>query len=112
MGGRHDCSPWNWPSTRLWRNEDRHGLTGPATFSTDGGKTWIAPDPKQGFLVDADAYGYGADVVLPDGSVYVAYQHTAIVTVQQVKDSGMLAIRLRVRPDHSANDLLPPVPER
>ena len=82
-----------------------------ATFSTDGGKTWIAPDPKHGFLVDADAYGYGTGVLLPDGSVYIAYQRSGIATAEQVNASSLLAIRLLVRLDHSGFYLLPPLPE-
>jgi Neuraminidase (sialidase) len=80
-----------------------------AIFSTDGGKTWIAPDAKRGFKVARGVHGYAADVELPDGSVYITYQHSAVVTAQQVRDAGMMAIRLRVRPDHAGIELLPPV---
>jgi sialidase-1 len=77
-------------------------------FSTDGGQTWIAPAKDHGFLVDGDAYGYGAGALLPDGSIYLIYQKTASVRPADVKTNSLLALRLRVRADHSGIDLLPP----
>jgi hypothetical protein len=74
----------------------------------DGGKTWIAPSPHQGFLVD-HVYGYSQDVVLPDGSVYLVYQNNMSLNAEQMKNQALFALRLRVRPDHSGIDLLPPM---
>ncbi len=78
-----------------------------AMFSTDGGKTWITSSPHAGFLVDR-VYGYGQSVVLPDGSVYLVYQNTMSLNAEQMKNQALFALRLRVRPDHSGIDLLPP----
>ena len=82
-----------------------------ATFSTDGGQTWIAPAKDHGFLVD-NAYGYGAGALLPDGSLYIIYQGTGSHRTEDAKANTLLSLRLRVRADHSGIDLLPPVPER
>jgi photosystem II stability/assembly factor-like uncharacterized protein len=79
-----------------------------ATFSADGGKTWIAPSLHQGFLVD-HVYGYSQDVLLPDGSVYLVYQNNMSLNAEQIKDQALFALRLRVRADHSGIDLLAPV---
>ncbi len=80
-------------------------------FSTDGGQTWIAPAKNHGFLVDGDAYGYGAGALLPDGSLYLIYQRTGSHHTEDAKSNSLLALRLRVRADHSGIDLLPPVME-
>lgn len=77
-------------------------------FSIDGGQTWVAPAKNGGFMVDADAYGYGAGVVLPDDSLYVIYQHTGSHHTTDAKNNSLLALRVRVRSDHSGIDLLPP----
>lgn len=78
-------------------------------FSSDGGATWIAPAPDHGFGVDADAYGYGAGVVMPDDSLLIIYQKTGSHRAVDAKDNSLLTIRLRVRPNHAGIDLLPPV---
>jgi len=78
-------------------------------FSTDGGATWIAPAKDHGFLVDGDAYGYGAGTILPDGSLYIIYQNTGSHHTDDAKNNRLLSLRLRVRADHSGIDLLPPV---
>jgi len=78
-------------------------------FSNDGGHTWIAPAKDHGFLVDGDAYGYGAGALLPDGSLYVIYQKTGSHRTDDAKSNSLLVLRLRVRPDHSGIELLPPV---
>jgi len=77
-------------------------------FSTDGGETWIAPAKDHGFLVDGDAYGYATGALLPDGSLYIIYQRTGSHHTEDAKTNSLLALRLRVRADHSGIDLLPP----
>jgi hypothetical protein len=75
-------------------------------FSTDGGKTWIAPAKDHGFLID-HSYGYGKPMELPDGSLYIVYIATGGHTADNAKHNGIHCIRVRVRPDHSGIDLLP-----
>lgn len=77
-----------------------------AIFSTDGGRTWIAPSVDHGFLVD-NAYGYGKAMQLEDGSLFIVYLATGGHSAQDARSNGIRAIRLRVRVDHSGIDLLP-----
>ncbi len=78
-------------------------------FSTDGGATWFGSGKDHGLLVDADAYGYGAAVRLPDDTLELIYQKTASVRPEDAKSNSLWTLRLRVRSDHSGIDLLPPV---
>jgi hypothetical protein len=75
-------------------------------FSTDGGQTWLAPALDHGFLVD-NAYGYGKAMELEDGSLFIVYLSTGGHSADDAKTNAIRAIRLRVRPDQSGNDLLP-----
>jgi len=78
-----------------------------AIFSTDGGKTWVAPDPIYGFAVDSSVYGYGKGVELPDGSVFVVYINTGGHATKDAQTEAIWGVRFRVRPDHSGIDILP-----
>jgi hypothetical protein len=75
-------------------------------FSTDGGRTWIAPAKDHGFLVD-QAYGYGKAMELPDGSLFITYLATGGHRTEDARNNAIRCIRLRVRADHSGIDLLP-----
>jgi len=75
-------------------------------FSTDGGRTWIAPAKDHGFLVD-NCYGYGKAMQLPDGSLFVTYQGTGGHTTQDAKNMSLHGLRVRIRANHSGVDLLP-----
>jgi photosystem II stability/assembly factor-like uncharacterized protein len=76
-------------------------------FSTDGGRTWIAPAKDHGFLVD-NCYGYGKGIELPDGTLLVADQGTGGHTTADAKTMSLRLLRVRIRSDHSGIDLLPP----
>lgn len=78
-----------------------------AIFSTDGGQTWIAPAADHGFAVDPSVYGYGRGVVLPDGSVFVAYIHTGGHATEDARTEAIWGMRLKVRDDKEGIDLLP-----
>ncbi|KAB2673623.1 MAG: exo-alpha-sialidase [Verrucomicrobia bacterium] len=75
-------------------------------FSTDGGRSWIAPAKDHGFLVD-HAYGYGKAMELPDGSLFVTYLATGGHRTGDAQSNAIRCIRLRVRGDHSGIELLP-----
>ena len=77
-----------------------------AIFSTDGGKTWIAPAKDHGFLIDR-TYGYSRSCLMPDGSAYLAYIATAGIHAPNARNNAIWSIKLRVRPDHSGIELLP-----
>ena len=77
-----------------------------AIFSTDGGKTWVAPNKKYGFLVD-NAYGYSRSCLMPDGTAYLAYIGTGGHLLKDAKNNMIWSIKLRVRADHSGIELVP-----
>ncbi len=78
-----------------------------AIFSTDDGHTWVAPAAKHGFAIDANVYGYGKGIVLPDGSVYAAYIHTGGHRTKDARTNAIWAIRMQVRPGHDGIQILP-----
>ncbi len=75
-------------------------------FSSDGGRTWIAPANDHGFLVDG-CYGYGKAMELPDGSLFVTYQDAGGHSTRDARSMSLRCLRVRIRPDHSGIDLLP-----
>ncbi len=75
-------------------------------FSTDGGKTWIAPAKDHGFLID-NAYGYGKAMELPDGSMFFTYIKSGGHATIDAETNSVWCIKARIRPDHSGIDLLP-----
>lgn len=77
-------------------------------FSTDGGRTWIAPAADHGFLVD-NCYGYGKAFELPDGTLLVADQDSGGHATTDAKIMSLRQLRMRIRADHSGIDLLPAV---
>jgi len=77
-----------------------------AIFSTDGGKTWLAPAKDYGFLID-QSYGYSRSCIMPDGSAYLAYIGTGGHRRKDAQNNMIWSIRLRVRTDHSGIELLP-----
>lgn len=79
-----------------------------AIFSTDGGRTWIAPAADHGFLVD-NCYGYGKAFELPDGALLIADQDSGGHATTDAKNMSLRQLRLRIRADHSGIDLLPAV---
>ena len=77
-----------------------------AIFSTDGGKTWIAPGKDHGFLID-HTYGYSRSCLMPDGCAYLAYIGTGGHRPKDASGNSIWSIKLRVRPDHSGIELVP-----
>jgi photosystem II stability/assembly factor-like uncharacterized protein len=75
-------------------------------FSTDGGRTWIAPAADHGFLVD-NCYGYGKAFELPDGDLVIADQDTGGHTTADAKNMSLRTLRARIRADRSGIELIP-----
>jgi hypothetical protein len=75
-------------------------------FSRDGGRSWIAPAPDHGFLVDR-TYGYGKCMELPDGSLYGVYLSTGGHRTQDARTNAIWCIRLRLQDDYRGIELLP-----
>lgn len=76
------------------------------SFSRDGGRTWIAPHEKYGFLID-HTYGYGKGVQLPDGSIFVVYLRGGGHATQDAATNAIWCTRFRIKPDYSGIELLP-----
>jgi photosystem II stability/assembly factor-like uncharacterized protein len=74
-------------------------------FSRDGGQTWIAPDPKYGFLID-HSYGYGKAMRVADGTLFLTYLSTPGIAPRDAASNSIWCIRMRIRPDGSGIDLL------
>lgn len=77
-----------------------------ATFSTDGGRTWVAPSQEYGFRID-QTYGYSESCLMPDGSVYLTYLDDGGHSRKGAENNAIWSLRLRVRDDHSGIELLP-----
>lgn len=77
-----------------------------AIFSTDGGRTWVAPAKDHGFLID-HTYGYSRSCPMPDGCAYLAYIGTGGHRPQDAKNNMIWSVKLRVRHDHSGIELVP-----
>ena len=77
-----------------------------ATFSTDGGQTWIAPSQDHGFRID-QTYGYSESCLMPDDSVYLTYLDDGGHSRKGAENNAIWSLRLRVRDDRSGIELLP-----
>ena len=75
-----------------------------AIWSTDGGKSWIAPAEDHGFVIDDSVYGYGSGVEMEDGSVWVTYYDPGEA---QQKRTGTWSMRIRVNDDKDGLEILP-----
>ena len=92
---------------------DHDGVSGlQVVFSRDGGETWVAPAEDYGFTLDADVYGYGRGIELPDGSIYVTYQDNGAFTREQVENEKIHAVRFCIREDGNGIEILPPDVEK
>jgi sialidase-1 len=89
-----------------YNKEGESGIRG--ILSADGGRTWVAPAATYGFEVDPSVYGYTRGIKLPDGSVYLAYIGTGGHGSEDARTMAIWSLRIRVRPDLSGIDVLPP----
>ncbi|MFH0964794.1 MAG: sialidase family protein [Planctomycetota bacterium] len=75
-----------------------------AIWSTDHGKSWIAPAEDHGFIIDDSVYGYGAGVELADGSVWCVYYDPG---TDKQRKTGIRSIRIRVNAEKDGLEILP-----
>ena len=75
-----------------------------AIWSSDGGRTWIAPAPDHGFVIDDTVYGYGAGVEMDDGSVWCVYYDTG---AEKQRRTGTWSIRIRINAGKDGLEILP-----
>lgn len=76
-------------------------------LSKDFGRTWHGPAETMGYCVDPSAYGYCAPVVLPDGTVYLAYIHSGGHRPADARTQALWALRVRVHDNADGIEILP-----
>ena len=76
-------------------------------LSPDFGETWHGPDDTYGYAVDPNVYGYSAPMVLPDGTVYIAYNHTGGHYPADARTAALWGLQLRVNDTADGIELLP-----
>ena len=76
-------------------------------LSKDGGLTWHGPDDTYGYAVDPDAYGYSAPMLLPDGTVYIAYNHTSGIYPADARTAAIWGMRVKVHDGADGIEVLP-----
>jgi hypothetical protein len=69
----------------------------------DGGMSWVKNTDGNGFSIDPSVYGYPGGCELSDGSIYCVYYDGWNKQV----DTGVWAIRFRIRADSKSIQLLP-----
>ncbi|MBN2377460.1 MAG: exo-alpha-sialidase [Sedimentisphaerales bacterium] len=117
-------STWTKPVSASISNKDPHLLMLPngvlacfhmsrkaqglrVALSPDYGKTWHGPADHVGYAVDPDCYGYSHPMLLPDGSIYITYQHSIGYTAEEARTQAIWGLRLRIRENAQGIDLLP-----
>ncbi|MEA1951488.1 MAG: sialidase family protein [Planctomycetota bacterium] len=76
-------------------------------LSPDHGKTWHGPADHVGYAVDPDCYGYSHPMLLPDGTIYITYQHSIGYTAEEARSEAIWGMRLRVNDNARGIELLP-----
>ncbi len=87
-------------------------------LSPDRGHTWHGPGKAKtakvsspcpyGYSVDPSVYGYCHPMLLPDGTVYLAYLHTGGHRPEQARTEALWGLRVKIHEDASGIDILPP----
>lgn len=76
-------------------------------LSKDFGMTWHGAGERYGYCVDPSVYGYCHPVLLPDGTVYVAYIHSGGHSSADARTEALWALRVRVHDAADGIDILP-----
>ena len=76
-------------------------------LSKDGGMTWHGPDDCYGYAVDPKVYGYSGATLLPDGTVYVVYNHTGGHYAADARTAALWGLRVRVNDTADGIEVLP-----
>ncbi|NLX05028.1 MAG: exo-alpha-sialidase [Phycisphaerae bacterium] len=84
---------------------DKGGVA--AILSPDGGRTWRGPQERFGYWVDPSIYGYCHPMLLPDGTVYVVYQHNGGVKAHDARTQAVWGLRLCVSDRADGIEILP-----
>lgn len=65
-------------------------------LSSDNGQTWHGPGEGIGYSVDPSVYGYSHPMLLPDGTVYLVYNHTGGHKPADARTQAIWALRIRI----------------
>ncbi len=76
-------------------------------LSPDGGRTWHGPQDNIGYSVDPDVYGYSGAAILPDGTIYAAYNHTGGHYAADARTAALWGLRVRVNDAADGIEILP-----
>ena len=116
-------STWTKPVSANLSNKDPHLLMLPngvlacfhmsrkakglrVILSLDFGKSWHGPADHVGYAVDPDCYGYSHPMLLPDGTVFITYQHSIGYTAEEARTEAIWGMRLRVKDNAQGIELL------
>ena len=76
-------------------------------LSPDNGYTWHGPEESIGYSVDPSVYGYSHPMVLPDGTVYLVYNHTGGHKPADARTQALWALRIRINDNADGIEILP-----
>jgi hypothetical protein len=76
-------------------------------LSKDFGRTWHGPMDTAGYCVDPSVYGYSAPVLLPDGTVYLAYIHSGGHSPADARTQAIWGIRVKINDNADGIEILP-----
>ena len=76
-------------------------------LSPDQGRTWQGPGDGLGYAVDPSVYGYSHPILLPDGTIYIVFQHTGGHYAADARTCAIWAMRVRVYDGADGIEVLP-----
>jgi hypothetical protein len=76
-------------------------------LSPDQGRTWHGPGEGFGYAVDPSVYGYSHPMLLPDGTVYIVFQHTGGHSAADARTCAIWAMRVRIDDAADGIEVLP-----
>ncbi len=76
-------------------------------LSPDGGQTWYGPGESYGYSVDPSVYGYSHPMLLPNGEVYLVYNHSGGHKPADARTQAIWAIGVRVHDDAKGIEIVP-----
>ena len=80
-------------------------------LSPDMGRTWHGPAKGTGYAVDPSVYGYSHQMLLPDGTIYMVYQHTGGHLAHDARTCALWALRLRINDAADGIEIQPTPPD-
>ena len=75
-------------------------------LSPDNGRTWHGPEEGIGYSVDPSVYGYSHPMLLPDGTVYLVYNHSGGHKPADARTQALWALRIRIKNNADGIEIL------